>query len=72
MKTEAIRIMQSVTMKNPFMKIYLFLLPQSLLIDTQIIFFCTTLVEKTMYHQPCKMNSPVFLRPFFVNKGFDG
>lgn len=32
-----------------------FLLPQFILIITQIILLCTTLVETAMYHQLCKL-----------------
>lgn len=54
------------------MKTYLFLLPQSILIDTQIILFCTTLVETAIYHQLCKMNTLASVKQIFGNKRFDG
>lgn len=79
MEPEAFRIIQPfsnlvslITMKNPFVKVFLFLLPQSILIDIQIISFCTTLVETTIYHELCKMNTPVSVRQIFGNKRFDG
>lgn len=41
-------------MKNPFMDICPFLLPQSILIIVQIILLCTTLGETTIY-QLCEL-----------------